>query len=251
MNESERVLIEVTLPAPIDAVWRALRDHDELRRWFGWQYDGLDDEIRMIFDGAVEQVSDAERTLSWEPHDWDHGERFTLEPDGQHTRLRVTQAARADGASWDDVYDEVNEGWIMFVQQLRLALVRHPGEDRRTLYLDGHAVDVDAFPVEAALGITDIAALTPGSPYDTRAETGDALTGDVWYHTAHQFGVTVEQFGNGLLIVGNHPPSARPPHGGGWVLITTYGLDHAAFAELEQRWTGWWSTRYKPGGDTA
>jgi hypothetical protein len=242
MNESERVLIEVTLPAPIDAVWHAVRDHDEIHRWFGWQYDGLDDEINMIFTEEA-RPSEEDHTISW-----GNGDRFTFEPDGQQTKLRVTRAAPASGASWDDVYDEISEGWIMFVQQLRLALARHPGEDRRTLHLDGNAVDVDAFPVEAALGMTDVAALTEGSPYDTTAATGDALRGEVWYHTAHQFGAIVEQFGDGLLIVGNHPPSARPPHGGGWVLITTYGLDDAAFDELSQRWTRWWATRYKSDG---
>jgi uncharacterized protein YndB with AHSA1/START domain len=245
MNESERVLIEVTLPASIDAVWHAVRDHDEIRRWFGWQYDGLDDEIRMIFDGAVEEVSEAGRALSWEVT----GHRFEFEPDGQQTVLRVTRAASADGASWDEVYDDINEGWTSFVQQLRFALARHAGEDRRTVWLGGSAVDVDAFPVEAALGLTDVAALTAGSPYDTTIATGD-MTGEVWFHAPHQFGVTVEQFGDGLLVVGNQPASARPPHGGGWVIITTYGLDDAAFDGLSQRWTSWWDTRYKPGGDT-
>lgn len=241
MNESERVLIEVTLPAPIDDVWRAMRDPDEIRRWFGWDYDGLDDEIRLIFDDASVDASETDHTLSWE-----HGDRFELRTDGEQTLLRVTRAAPAGGASWEDVYDDISEGWITFVQQLRFMLDRHPGQDRRTLYLDGHAVDVDAFPVEAALQLTGAAALAPGSPYDARAATGDHLTGEVWFRTAHQFGLTVERFGNGLLVIGDPPPATRPPHGGGWVVITTYGLDDTAFADLRRRWTDWWQARYKP-----
>jgi hypothetical protein len=245
MTASQRLLIEVTVPAPTDTVWRAVREPEEIRRWFGWEYGGLDDEIRSIFDETAE-VSEAQRTLGWE-----HGDRLTVRPDGSQTVIRVTRAASADGATRDDVDDDISEGWITFVQQLRFALDRHPGEDRRTLYVGGKAVDVDAFPVEAALGLTDVAALTPGSPYDTRAETGDALTGEVWFHTSHQFGITVEQFGDGLLIIGDQSPATRPPHGGGWVLITTYGLDDTAFGELERRWADWWQARYQRGDDAA
>src|SRR5690606_8510566 len=107
------------------------------------------------------------------------GDRFTLTADGRHTRLRVTRPAPADDAS--EVYDDVAEGWITFVQQLRLLLARHPGQDRRTLFLQGYAADVDAYPLEAALGLTGPAALSPGSPYDTRSNTGEPLRGEVWY----------------------------------------------------------------------
>ena len=53
---SEPVLFEVVIAAPADTVWRALRDRSEVRRWFGWDYDGIDDEIEMIFfgDAAVD-----------------------------------------------------------------------------------------------------------------------------------------------------------------------------------------------------
>jgi hypothetical protein len=220
-------------------VWRALRDPAELRRWFGWDYDGLDDEIRYIFEDHSE-VSETDRTLRG-----DQGDHISLLPDGDRTVLRVTRTAPADGASWDDVYDDISEGWITFVQQLRFMLDRHQGQDRRTLFLDGHAVDVDAFPVEAALELTDAAALMPGSPYETTAATGEALSGEVWFHTTHQFGVTVTQFGDGLLIIGNVPPATRPPHGGGWLVATTYGLDDAAFMQFTQRWTEWWQAHYK------
>jgi uncharacterized protein YndB with AHSA1/START domain len=50
---SDPVIAEVEVAAPADAVWRALREPAEIRRWFGWDYEGLDEEIRQIFvDGA-------------------------------------------------------------------------------------------------------------------------------------------------------------------------------------------------------
>ena len=49
MSESDRVLIEVVVAAPIEIVREALRDPAEIRRWFGWDYAGLDEEIALIF----------------------------------------------------------------------------------------------------------------------------------------------------------------------------------------------------------
>jgi hypothetical protein len=49
--------------------------------------------------------------------------------------LRVTRPAMSGGGQ-EETYDPVVEGWITFVQ-LRLALERHPGEERRTIYIEG------------------------------------------------------------------------------------------------------------------
>jgi uncharacterized protein YndB with AHSA1/START domain len=46
------VAVETTIGAPFAAVWKALRDPAEIRRWHGWEYDeggGLDAEISVIY----------------------------------------------------------------------------------------------------------------------------------------------------------------------------------------------------------
>lgn len=240
MNDADEVIIEVTLPAPVDTVWHALRDPAELRRWFGWQYDGLDDEIRYIFDEAVD-ASREHGTLAWET-----GDRFTLEADGPQTILRMTRSAPAGGATWDDVYDEITEGWIMFVQQLRFALARHPGQERRTLFLGGHAGRDGGAALPTMLALPG-SAFTPGERYETTAVTGEALSGEVWHRAAHQTGVTVDQYGDGLLVVADYDAGSRPPHGGADIVITTYGLDAAGAAEVERRWSAWWHDSYQDG----
>jgi hypothetical protein len=119
---SDPVICEVVVAAPADAVWRALRDPAEIRRWFGWDYDGLDAEIQQIFvDEAT--ADDAARAV-----DFGEGGAIALEEQGDRTAVRVTRPAPAG----QDGFDEINEGWITFVQQLRFYLERHPGEDRRT-----------------------------------------------------------------------------------------------------------------------
>lgn len=126
---SDPVIVEVVIEAPVETVWRALRDRDEIRRWFGWETDELDEEIEFIFFQASKADDDA--------HVLDGGPSgaIALEDRGGRTVVRVTRAAPT--GSWDGVYDEVNEGWLTFFQQLRFYIERHPGQERRTLHVPG------------------------------------------------------------------------------------------------------------------
>ena len=119
---SDTVIVELTIAAPADTVWRALREPAEIRRWFGWDYDGLDDEIQYIFVQASKADDDA-RVIDGGP-----GGVIAVEDRGGEAVVRVTRPV-ADG------YDEVNEGWLTFIQQLRFYLERHPGQERRTLHV--------------------------------------------------------------------------------------------------------------------
>ncbi len=126
------VIVEVVVEAPAERVWRALREPRELRRWHGWEYGeggGLDGEIRQIYLDGV-RVDAARLTL-------DTGAGvFTLEPRGATTAVRVARTAPEGREDWGGLYDEINEGWTSFVQQLRYYLERHPDEERRTIHLE-------------------------------------------------------------------------------------------------------------------
>jgi uncharacterized protein YndB with AHSA1/START domain len=235
MSEFNPVRVEVTIAVPVDVVWNAFRDPVELRRWFGWDYEGLDDEIEAIFLKGV-SVSEAERTLSWETTEEQDGhvgsDRITLEEHGEGTVVRVIRSAPAAGEDWPSIYDDIDQGWLTFVQQLRFALERHPGDERRTLRLAG-TVD-GAPPLAAAVGIEPAA---PGERYRCTDET---LAGEVWHRSGRQLGVTVDAYGDGLVVLIDYRPQQAKVE----AVITTYGLDDAAFERVRQRWTDWWSARH-------
>ncbi len=223
MSDPGRAEFQVTIAAPVDAVWQALRDPAEIRRWFGWDYDGLDAEIQQIFvDEAV--PSEEERTITWS-----HGDVFTLEPRGTETVIRVARPAPAAG-EWDDIY----EGWLTFAQQLRFALERHRGEERRTFQFFAR----NGLPA-AALGLDGIASSAFGHRYELDSPLGERLTGEIWYRSPHQIGVSVDAYGDGLIVVAGGSAPSR-----GMVVVTTYGLDEGAFDELKERWTAWWQATY-------
>jgi uncharacterized protein YndB with AHSA1/START domain len=203
--------IEVVVEAPRDAVWRALTDPEEIGRWFGWDYDGLDAEIRYIFvDHATARGPDLLQ--------FDNGQVIEVEADGPRTVVRVVHPGELGDASWDDLYDEVVQGWRTFFQQLRFHLERHPGQDRRTVFLSGQVVPAEAF-----------AALEAAAP------------GETWDDARHQRSVAVDRWGGGLVSLVTSIPKHREEAAQGQVTVTTYGLDDAAFDRVRDEWTAWWS----------
>ena len=238
MSTSEKVLVEIVVAASPQQVWRALREPAEILRWFGWEYDELAGEIELIFVTGAVVVEEGKR-LSF-PY---AGDVFVIEPRGQQTVVRVVRSAPA-GTDWDGIYDDIVEGWRTFVQQLGFALGPQAGAARRTLYFAGRARD-GAQPPFAALGLPALAAIPAGAPYSLSTPTGDTLTGTVWFHSAHQSGVTVDGFGNGLLVVHDQPATPAKPNGSGMAVLTTYGLSDEAFDALRARWTRWWESAFE------
>ena len=45
----DRLLVELTIAAPADEVWEAMRDPAKLNAWFGWEAESLPAEIEYIF----------------------------------------------------------------------------------------------------------------------------------------------------------------------------------------------------------
>jgi hypothetical protein len=231
---SEPPRIEVTIAAPVHEVWAALRDREQIRNWHGWEYEGIDKEIDLIY---FQPLAEDERahTLSVQ-----NGDVFQLEPDGEGTRVRLTRAARGDDPYWDAYYEEMTEGWIVFVHQLRFFMERQRGVRRRTLFFSGGA---GAGSVAGELGIGGLAGRPDGTAF-TAELVGEQVKGEVWCTATHQLGVTLDAWGNGLLIVAHVRPTEAKPAGAAMAVLSTYGLDDAALNELRGRWQQWWDQRY-------
>ena len=73
---------------------------------------------------------------------------------------------------------------------------------------------------------------------------GENVACELWFRSANQLGVTVDAWGEGLLIVARTPPSDVKPRGAAMAVLSTYGLDETAFEDLNARWTAWWAERY-------
>ncbi len=236
-------VIEVTVAAPIEDVWRALRERDQLRNWHGWDYtapdgtDGLDAEIGVIyFNHAVTEEPPTRLSLGTDVFDLtetDHG-----------VRVRITRSPRGANPDWDAYYDDITEGWRTFLQQLKWALERHPGQERVTHFTAGtpHAPG----SVVGRLGLTDVAARPVGSPYHVSLPAGVEISGTVFFRTEHQLGLTVNEWGDGLLVAADSPAAAHRPVAGSSAILSTYGLRETELVELRVTWDRWWDSEFEP-----
>ena len=236
MTTFSRALIEVTIAAPADEVWRSLRDRERIAQWFGWEYDSLVAEIELIFF-TYGRADDAARTLSFRK-----GDRIEVEPHGAGCVLRIVRPAPTADHDWEDIFEDVTQGWIAFVLQLRFALERHATDKRRTLFLSGSPQAANRLLAARALGLPATGA--PGTAYAITASMGDALAGRIWHRGRHQLALTVDGLGDGLVVAMDRAPDAKYAHGHSQVILTTYGLSDRAFDELAARWRTWWSERF-------
>lgn len=239
-QDGRQVVADVAIAAPIGAVWKALRDPAQIANWFDWDAPSLAEEIQFIFvhGATADEASHVVQFGEWEGA----SDAIALSEVDGLTRLRLLRQGGA-ALDWAGAYHDIAEGWVNFLQQLRLALELHADETRRTIYLSGPSLPGVGEP-STELGLGEAAALEPGQAYAAQLDPGDSASGTVWYHTHFQTGLLVEQWGDGLLVISDMGVSPTRPHGGGSVLLTTYGLDDADFAELEERWQAWWAKRY-------
>jgi hypothetical protein len=211
-TETARVpIVETTIAAPRETVWRALRDPTLIARWHGWEHDDLRAEIDMVYLSGV-RAREADGVL--ELTGLDHA--FELTPHGEgSTLLRVTKPAPDEVESDDDApFDEIEQGWTTFVQQLRFFLERHPSEERATVMLKAGG----------------------GAPLTPAAVGLDGAGLDEWFRTPHQTGLLVGD--TALLVLVAHPG------GGGRLILSAYGVDRSVLEEMGSRWAAALGERY-------
>ncbi|WP_446222535.1 SRPBCC family protein [Nocardia sp. IBHARD005] len=208
MTEDKPFQIETTIEAPLDTVWQALTETDRIRDWFGWDYAGLDDEIRYIFVDHAEQLPGHRIVL-------DGGQEIQVSVDGPRCVVRVVRPGELSDARWADIYDGIEEGWRTFLEQLRFRLERAPAESRRTIYLTGTA--------------------DPAAIRDSVQTSG----AEVWHSSRYQH-IAIDTVGH-LVAVGAPQPLDTDGTGPTCVTVSAYGLDDAAFAHLRQRWADRWA----------
>ena len=229
MND-ERPQIVVTVAAPVETVWQSLREKEKIRHWHGWEYEGpqggLEEEIDLIYySHAVEEGTTL--TLG-------SGDEFVVEPVEGGSRITLTRAPHGANPEWEAYYDDVTEGWTTFLNQLRFAVEHHPGDARHTLFYSG----TGPLSPMAELGISPGPA---GSSYELEL-VGEQVKGEVWYTSEHQVGLTVDAWGNGLLVLSHIPPGEQKPDGATMAVLSLYGdTDRDA---LDARWHTWWDPRY-------
>jgi uncharacterized protein YndB with AHSA1/START domain len=157
MSEEKKVTAEITIDADADAVWRAVSEGEEIKRWFT-----LDARVTPGVGGAVwmsfGEGMDWETPITlWEPKRHLRTEDpapsklavdYFIEARGGETVLRIVHSGFGADA-WDDEMDTLNAGWRAFAATLKNYLEHHAGEPRTLAYFRHPVVKMEraeAFP---------------------------------------------------------------------------------------------------------
>lgn len=217
-NGPKPYAVEQGVAAGRDAVWDAVTQPPVLRQWFGWDYAGLDTEIQQIF------VKEA--TL-WAPERMGWADGSYLEVTGDDDRSTVRAVRGGDPSADPDSYDAVEEGWRVFLAQLRFLLEERPKGLRRTIHLTGTTTGREALAL-AAPGPAQRPA------HGRRPAHGDAVRLD------SRVAQVADRDGH-LVLVAGHEPLDSPEAGRMEITVSAFGLDDAAFADLREGWAARWA----------
>jgi uncharacterized protein YndB with AHSA1/START domain len=149
LSPGRSVEAEIEIDAPVERVWRALTDADELIRWFPLEArvePGQDGELWMSWQNEFQGAS---RILAWEPPrrllttwgdvdgDSASGQRteYLLEARGGRTFLRVVTSGFSDEPGWDAWVEGTRRGWKFELFSLKHYLEHHAGQERDVVYL--------------------------------------------------------------------------------------------------------------------
>ncbi|MDQ0851686.1 hypothetical protein QFZ65_003624 [Arthrobacter sp. B3I9] len=230
--------LSVVINSDAQQVWTMLREPSKVAEWHGWQADDQAAEINEIYfsPNVVEGADHTSLVV-------DGGDVFTLKPVPTGTEVSVTRAAMDHNSEWAAWDEDITQGWLTFLQQLRFALERHPHGRRRTIFFSVPGTEGSAIE---KLGVSDVP--SPGEPYSLTLATGEEITGKVWFRSNHQVGLTVHGYaehGEGLVIVADQPsiPDIRPD-GGSLVIVSTYDLGAQRLEDVRKYWDKWRAENY-------
>lgn len=147
-RETRSVSHEVEIDAPVERVWRALTEAEELERWFPLEARVIPGEGGSIWMSWRNEYEGESKILAWEPNrllkttwgDLDGGQpgqvtTYTLESAGGKTALRVVTSGFPTDPSWDDWVEGTRMGWRWELGSLKRYLEEHAGEPRAVVYL--------------------------------------------------------------------------------------------------------------------
>jgi uncharacterized protein YndB with AHSA1/START domain len=246
----------VEIAAPIDAVWRALTEAEELARWFpidATVTPGPGGKIWLRWDDVFEWK---QRIEIWEPNRHlrttysnpdpkadseaappiEIAIDFHLEAKAGVTALRVVHSGFGADAAWDTEYDGVTRGWRYELQALRHYLERHPGVARKVVWVR-KTIKVSAEEAwqrlmgpNGLLAEGGLAELTPGARYSLRSPAGDDFIGIIkTLSPPFEFSGTVENLGDSLIRIAVEHFQVEPMS---MIWLATYGLSQVELDQL-------------------
>lgn len=257
-RQGRKVEAQIEINAPVEAVWKALTDGEELTRWFPREARVTPGQGGSYWISWGGDMGGESRIEVWEPNrhlrtvvlegPWvsEKGAAppapiaidYYLETRGGKTTLRLVHSGFGSGADWDEEYEGVKAGWAFELRGLRHYVERHRGTPRRVVWVEmavaGSKADLWQQLSTLLPGLGQ-RAWQEGDRYSFQASTGDRFQGTVMnFGPPKGFSGTVENMNGAVLRL------LVEKCGGlltASVWFSLYGLPEEEVRQLEERWT--------------
>lgn len=225
---------EIVIDAPIEAVWKAITDGEELTRWFVEEATvepGVGGTISISWGGPEQGKS---RIDEWEPNrkltvalrpfsstqdpSTKIVDEYTIERRDGKTVLRLVSSGIPDTPDWNGFYDGTNSGWPSFFRTLRHYLEHHRGQPRATIKIIGKLA---------------------GSPEDawTRLTAAVGPRGTVVFeHAPTMLEARIPELDDAYLA---HSMSGAGDKHFVYTIVSVYGKSPAEVEEMRAKWQPW------------
>ena len=275
-DESTRSIeLEYEVEAPPEAVWKAISEGEEVRRWFSPEArvtPGVGGSIWLSWgegvagEGAID-IWEPGRRIRWVESwgsagdaDGDGDEPasdetdasaespgiiqtavdFQIETRGGSTVVRIVHSGFSASAEWDEYYDGTVAGWTYFLWNLAFYVDRHFGTPR-TMVSERRSTTRSFDDVwsellgPSGMAVEGLEGLTTGDRL-TVTLGGRTSGGDVKYvRYPRNLAGTLEELNDGLLFVEMEPSAGEAWSCGVW--ISLYGVPGEEAEELQAQLT--------------
>lgn len=250
MSDDRAIELEIEVPGTPEEVWQAIATGPGISSWYVphtvTEREGGSATARF---GAGPEMEVPGRVATWEPFKrivFDGGDgvggmafEWLVEARAGGTCIvRLVNTGFGSGDDWDAQYDAMTDGWIMFLQNLKMHIQHFAGQPARASLPTGMwsgSRDEAWIKLTNGLGIT--AAPEVGDRIDVNASDAPTLGGVVTDATPWRISLLVDKPspGTALLAAEGMGDSVSVSI---WSYL--YGADGEEAAERdESRWQGW------------
>jgi len=260
MSDDHRSIeLEIEVPGSPEEVWEAIATGPGISSWFvPHTVEEREGGAATARFGPGPEMEVPGRVAAWEPPHrvlFDGGEgveglafEWLVEArDGGTCVVRLVNTGFGSGGEWDDQYDGMTEGWLMFLANLKLHLTHFRGQAARAglpSAVWARTRDDSWSALTEALGIP--VTLAVGDRVEVHAAEAPALAGTVAEVGPFRLVLVVDEPAPGTALV-------AVEGGGAQVSVSVwsylYGAAGAAAVERDEpRWTQWLTSRAPTDG---
>lgn len=191
-DERRKIELEIEVPGTPEEVWQAIATGPGISSWYvPHTVEEKKGGAANASFGDAPEMQVAGRVAEWDPphrivmDGGDSSEGLVFEwlveaRDGGSCVVRLINSGFGQGGEWDDQYDAMHEGWLIFLSNLRLHLQHFAGQSAITslpmTYVPANA-DTAWSALAAALGIPETAEV--GETVTTSGDGVPRLSGTV------------------------------------------------------------------------